>query len=208
MKLLIVLSLLTSSVAMAKTQQCKDIKTCISLVSELTDIQYIIDKDVKGSFDMTKNYTITKENAEAFLSHALYMTGYTKVPTNKNEWTVINARDVRYVSTPTYNYPKEKVPETFDHVMVTIKLKNKYIVSDISRNFRPFMSRYGRIIDLKRPGIIIISDTGKNINRLLKMIELIDYKPSEDEIEALEQEKKNNLRLRMIKAQNCKEEKK
>jgi general secretion pathway protein D len=55
--------------------------------------------------------------------------------------------------------------------------------AEIARNFRPFMSRYGRIIDIKQTNTIIIADTGSNINRLAKMVKFLDVPGHEETLQ-------------------------
>jgi general secretion pathway protein D len=162
-----------------------------------------MDKDIKGSIKVSSNFSLNKDNADDFLSEVLSLNGYTRVPSKPDQWTVINSRDVRYMPTKNYVYGKDTIPSNFDYIMVTIKLKNPHIVSEISRNFRPFMSRYGRIIDIKRPGIIIISDTGKNVHRLINLISILDKKPTKKEIEKYEDETEFRNKIRTLKAKNC-----
>jgi len=201
--LLITVLTITSASSFAASKKCSELQSCIELASKLTNKKYIMDRDVKGKINFTENFKITKENADSFISHALYMAGYTRVPFNKNEWSIINARDVRYQAVPSYQYGKDTIPETFDYISTTIKLKNPHIASELSRNFRPFMSRYGRTIDLKSPGVISINDTGKNVHRLIKLVYQIDHKPREDELEKIEEDKKRWNKLNLIKAKNC-----
>ena len=204
MKFLVITILSLSALpSFGATGPCKEIKACVEMVSKLTNKKYVLDKDVKGSIDFTDNYQITKDNADAFISYALYMAGYTRIPFNKDEWAVLNARDVRYQPVPSFNYPEEKVPETYDYISVSIKLKNPHIASELSRNFRPFMSRYGRIIDLKSPGMLIINDTGKNIHRLIKIVSSLDHKPTKEELEKIEEDQKRWQKLELIKSKNC-----
>jgi general secretion pathway protein D len=69
-------------------------------------------------------------------------------------------------------------------VMKIIALKN-VDAAEIARNFRPFMSRYGRIIDLKQTNTIIISDTGTNIHRLEKLIKFLDVPGFEESLQII-----------------------
>ena len=92
-------------------------------------------------------------------------------------YKIMNIRDIRYV--PTKIYTGSYTPDTERHVMKVISLKN-VDANEISRNFRPFMSRYGRIIDIKQTNTVIISDTGANISRLEKLIKFLDV-PGFDE---------------------------
>lgn len=204
MKYLLIPILATTAVnSYANTQQCSEITSCIELVSGLTGKKYLLDKDIKGKIQLTKNFKITKDNADEFIAYTLYMNGYTRIPYNGDEWSVINARDVRYSPAPVYTYGKDNIPATYDYVTTNIKLKNPFIASELARNFRPFMSRYGRVIDLKDPGMLIINDTGKNVHRLIQIIEQVDKKPTKEEIEIYQAEQKNRQKKQLIEAKNC-----
>ena len=147
----------------------------------LTGINLILDKDVKGKVSITAPSPITVGDAwKAYLA-ALNMAGYTIVKSGAF-YKVINARDVRYV--PTKIYTGSYTPDTEAHVMKVISLKN-VDAGEISRNFRPFMSRYGRIIDIKQTNTVIISDTGSNIARLEKLIKFLDVPGYEETLQII-----------------------
>ncbi|MEX1099364.1 MAG: type II secretion system secretin GspD [Bacteriovoracaceae bacterium] len=155
-----------------------DIMELTKHMQELTGINLILDKDVKGKVSIMAPSPITVGDAwKAYLA-ALNMAGYTLVKSGEF-YKVINARDVRYV--PTAIYTGAYTPDTEAHVMKILALKN-VDASEISRNFRPFMSRYGRIIDIKQTNTIIISDTGANINRLEKLIKFLDVPGHEESL--------------------------
>lgn len=146
-------------------------------MQQLTGINLILDKDVKGKVSITAPTAITVGDAwKAYLA-ALNMAGYTLVKSGAF-YKVMNARDVRYV--PTTIYTGSYTPDTEAHIMKIIALKN-VDAGEISRNFRPFMSRYGRIIDIKQTNTIIISDTGSNIARLETLIKFLDV-PGHEEV--------------------------
>lgn len=166
---------------------CSSLTKCIGHVSELTGEKYTYPSKLdEQKVQFSKNLEITKENADAILSEVLAENGLTKIKSPNGHWSIISARDVRYHSTPTYVYGKDSIPSTFDYVTVIVHLKNKYISSELSRSFRPFMGRYGRIIDQKLTGLIIINDTGINVKRLVKIIEKVDKEPTAKEIQQYE----------------------
>ncbi len=153
-----------------------DIMEITRHMQKLTGINLILDKDVKGKVSITAPSPITVGDAwKAYLA-ALNMAGYTLVKSGAF-YKIINSRDVRYV--PTEIYTGTYTPDTESHMMKVLSLKN-VDAGEISRNFRPFMSRYGRIIDIKQTNTIIISDTGSNIARLERLIKFIDV-PGHDE---------------------------
>lgn len=153
-----------------------DIMEVTKHMQELTGINLILDKDVKGKVSITAPTPITVGDAwKAYLA-ALNMAGFTMIKAGAF-YKIINARDVRY--SPTKIYTGAYTPETEAHVMKVMSLRH-VDAAEISRNFRPFMSRYGRIIDLKQTNTVIISDTGANIARLVTLIKFLDV-PGHDE---------------------------
>lgn len=143
--------------------------------AKLRNLNLIMVEDLKGNVDLYGVKEIKDKDLDLYISAVLSESGYTIVKTESlNQIEIINARDIRYKSSKVYKDIKN-VPQDYNHVLFVRKLKFAP-ASDVSRNFRPFMSRYGRIIDVKRSNSIIISDTSKNIHRLSKLIDLLDVK--------------------------------
>lgn len=159
-----------------------DIMEITKHMQKLTGINLILDKDVKGKVSIIAPTPITVGDAwKAYLA-ALNMAGYSLIKTGAF-YKVINARDIRY--TPTKIYTGNYTPDTENYVMRVISLKH-VSAAEIARNFRPFMSRYGRIIDIKQTNTIIIADTGSNINRLAKMVKFLDVAGHEEGLQIVQ----------------------
>ncbi|EQC47790.1 type II secretion system protein D [Bacteriovorax sp. BSW11_IV] len=145
-------------------------------MQKLTGINLIMDKDLKGKVSISAPQPITVGDAwKAYLT-ALNMKGYTLVKSGAF-YKIVQTREIRY--TPTNIYTGEYTPDTENFAMKIIPIKN-ISASEVSRSFRPFMSRYGRIIEIKQTNTIIIQDSGTNINRLVRLIRFIDV-PGHDE---------------------------
>lgn len=158
-----------------------DIMEITKHMQKLTGINLILDKDVKGKVSISAPTPITVGDAwKAYLA-ALNMANFSLVKTGAF-YKIINARDIRY--TPTKIYTGNYTPDTENYVMRVISLKH-VSAAEIARNFRPFMSRYGRIIDIKQTNTVIIADTGTNINRLAKMVKFLDIKGHEEELQII-----------------------
>lgn len=152
-----------------------DVASLIKDYAKIQGINVIIDDEVRGKLRLYGTKTILKQDMELFISAVADQTGYTLLKTeNLNQIEVINSRDIRYRGSKIYTDIKD-VPENYNQVQYVTRLK--YIeASEVSRNMRPFMSRYGRVIDEKNANTLIIADTGKNINRLAQLISKIDTK--------------------------------
>jgi general secretion pathway protein D len=150
-------------------------------MQKLTGINLILDKDLKGKISIMAPTAITVGDAwRAFLT-ALNSNGYTLVKSGKF-YKIVQARDIRY--TPTKIYTGAYTPDTENYVMRIIPLKN-INSTEVTRSFRPFMSRYGRIIDIKQTNTIIVQDTGTNIQRLLRLIKFIDVPGYEESLQII-----------------------
>lgn len=150
-------------------------------MQKLTGINLIIDKDIKGTVSITAPTAITVGDAwKAYLT-ALNLNGYTLVKSGAF-YKIVQARDIRYTSTKIYtgNY----TPETENYAMRIIPLKN-INSSEVTRSFRPFMSRYGRIIEIRQTNTIIVQDTGSHINRLARLIKFIDVPGHEESLQII-----------------------
>ncbi len=150
-------------------------------MQKLTGINLILDKDLKGKISIMAPSPITVGDAwKAYLT-ALNINGYTLVKSGAF-YKIVNARDIRY--TPTKIYTGNYTPDTENYVMRILPLKN-IDSTEVTRSFRPFMSRYGRIIDIKQTNTIIVQDTGSNINRLVRLIQFIDVPGHEETLQII-----------------------
>jgi len=150
-------------------------------MQKLSGLNLIMDKDIKGKVSISAPTPITVGDAwKAYLT-ALNMNGYTLVKSGAF-YKIVNSRDIRY--TPTKIYTGNFTPDTENYVMRIIALKN-IDSTEITRSFRPFLSRYGRIIEIKQTNTVIIQDTGDNINRLVRLIKFIDVPGHEETLQIL-----------------------
>ncbi|CAM9866374.1 unnamed protein product, partial [Chrysoparadoxa australica] len=151
-------------------------------MQKLTGINLIMDgKGLKGKVSIIAPSPITVGDAwKAYLT-ALEINGFTLVKSG-SFYKIVATRDIRY--TPTKIYTGNYTPNTDNYVMRILPLKN-IDSTEVTRSFRPFMSRYGRIIDIKQTNTIIVQDTGSNINRLVRLIKFIDVPGYEESLQIL-----------------------
>lgn len=208
-KVIIILVALTSVGAFGASKNCKNLHSCIELVSELTEKSYLLDSGIKETAISTKNLELTRENADRILSKILFMNGYTRIPMHEdNGYMVINARDVRYSPIPQVEASKDKkpdLPETFDYYqLVYHPLEGgPELMKDFTRSARPFMSRYGRIISMKYAAPVIIQDTASNLKRLYKMVVRMDRKLTKEEKKRRAEWRKQDYEIKKLEAKNC-----
>ncbi len=212
-KIILVLSGLILSCQIFAKGEGENLKSLVERTSKLTGVQYIFPDNFKGKMNGTNNLKINKDNADEVLSLTLNKSGYTRIKVNPNLYSVISTRDIRYEATEIFRANKKSelnVPFNYDYYMLEYTFENEDLTTEITRSLRPFMSRFGRIIDIKRSNKIIIQDTGVNIHRLLNIVKSVDIPISKDEKERLKEQREFQRTLKLKKAEsgshcNCKE---
>lgn len=128
----------------------------------------------KGTISFEINKEIDTETFEKMFFTILESKGLTAV-VEGSFLRIIESRDIRYTATSFHT--SEMIPETDEYTLVFHRLKFP-VAFDITRNMRPFMSRYGRIIDFGDAHSIAINDRGNNIRRLIQIMNSLDNKES------------------------------
>jgi hypothetical protein len=134
---------------------------------------------VDQKFSKTKKFRIhgprvfTPEALDSYVSSVVNKSHHTliKFP-GSNFVKVLNARDVRYEALPVYKDIKD-IPKDLNYAQMIYQLKH-IGPADLARNLRPFMSRYGRIIDEKYSNVIYVADVDQNLRRIYKIIDFLD----------------------------------
>lgn len=177
---------------------CNKLRTCLELASSLTGKNYLYDdmklEEAIGTIGKT---AWNAENADLLIGELLGSAGYYRLDMGNNIYKLINARDIRYVANVKSFSANKETNDTLpaansaDPVELIYKSVNGFNrASDIARNLRPFMSRYGRVIDERSSGLIIVRDTAAAINHLLPLIRKMDAPVTAAEMKEREKDDK------------------
>ncbi|HLE01085.1 MAG TPA: type II secretion system secretin GspD [Bdellovibrionota bacterium] len=158
-----------------------DIMDIAKTLGKLTGKNFILDKDVKGRITIISNSPVTVGDAwRAFLT-ALDINGFALIPSG-NFIRIARSRDARDKQLKTYT--GEHSPDT--DTLVTRVFQLKYIDSEeVARTFRSFMPANSRIIPYQQTNTVIVTDTGSNISKLNKMLEILDVEGFDAGIEVI-----------------------
>jgi general secretion pathway protein D len=158
-----------------------DIMDIARTLGKLTGKNFIYDKDVKGRISLISNSPITVGDAwRAFLT-ALDMSGFALIPSGKY-LRIARNRDARDKQLQTY--AGEFSPNT--DALITRIFSLKYISADeVARTFRSFMPANSRIMSYEQTNTVIVTDTGANIGKLGKMLEILDIEGYDAGIEVI-----------------------
>ena len=159
-----------------------DIMDIARTLGRLTGKNFIFDKDVKGRISLISNSPITVGDAwRAFLT-ALDMSGFALIPSGKY-LRIARNRDARDKQLKTYT--GDFSPNT--DALITRIFALKYINADeVARTFRSFMPANSRIMSYDQTNTVIVTDTGANIAKLSKMLEILDIEGYDAGIEVIQ----------------------
>jgi len=158
-----------------------DILDIAKTLGKLTGKNFILDKDVKGRITIISNSPITVGDAwKAFLT-ALDMNGFALIPSGKYI-RIARSRDARDKQLRTYT--GEYSPDT--DALITRLFPLKYLsAEEVARNFRSFMPANSRIIPYEQTNTVIVTDTGSNISKLDRLLQILDIEGYDAGIEVI-----------------------
>ena len=158
-----------------------DIMDIAKALGKLTGQNFILDKDVKGRITIISNSPITVKDAwRAFLT-ALDMNGFALIPSGKFI-RVARQRDARDKQLRTYT--GKYAPDS--DALITRLFGLKFLsAEEVARNFRSFMPANSRIIPYEQTNTVIVTDTGSNIAKLAKLLDILDVESYDAGIEVI-----------------------
>lgn len=186
---------------------CISLKTCIEEASIISSKNYIVKDDVlKNDHKYLTEIKLDKENSELIISTLLHEEGMSRINLDKSNILVISSRDIRYHAMDKIKWTgnTQDIPKVNDYFLVTFPIKHHEGADSITRGLRPFISRYGRIINSANAPIIIVQDTGTNLRRIASLIEELDVPLTK---EARAQIKKSEIKNKNKKEANSRKEK-
>jgi general secretion pathway protein D len=158
-----------------------DILDIAKALGKLTGQNFILDKDVKGRITIISNSPVTVKDAwRAFLT-ALDMNGFALIPSGKFI-RIARQRDARDKQLRTFT--GKYAPDS--DALITRLFSLKFLsAEEVARNFRSFMPANSRIIPYEQTNTVIVTDTGSNIAKLAKLLDILDVESYDAGIEVI-----------------------
>ncbi len=160
-----------------------DILAIANTLGKLTGTNFIYDsKEIKGRITIVSNSRITVSEAWKVFLTALDVNGYSLIPSGKY-LRIARQKDARDKQLHTYS--GDFAPDT--DALITRVIPLKFISSeDVARTLRNFVPQsYSRMIAYEQTNTLIVTDTGANIVKLMKMLELLDVEGFDAGIEVI-----------------------
>lgn len=147
-----------------------DIKDVIKQISKATGKNFIVDDKLRGKITIISERPMTREEAyQTFLS-ALEVAGYTTVKGPANVIKIVSLKDASQSPIPTH---VDTTPYTDSFITRLISLENISAIQ-MSDAIKPLISKEGNLFAYPDTNTMILTDSGTNIDRLMKIIKELD----------------------------------
>lgn len=153
-----------------------DIREIIKQIAKVTGKNFLVDQKIRGKVTIISEKKMTVEEAyQAFLS-ALEVLGYTVVQSPGNLIKIVDLKGALQEPLPIY---REESPYTDAFITRIVQLSNISAL-EMSNAIKGLVSREGNLFAYPATNTLIITDSGANIDRLMKIVKELDQKgPSE-----------------------------
>lgn len=159
--------------------QDADIRDIIKQISLATGRNFILDDNVKGKITIISPKPVTKDEAyQTFLS-ALAVVGFTPVKGPAGVIKIVRLKDSIQYPIPTH---VDSTPYTDSFVTRLIQMNNIGAV-DMMNAIKALVSKDGNIYAYPSTNTLIITDSGTNIDRLMKIIKELDQEGPQQVLE-------------------------
>jgi general secretion pathway protein D len=159
-----------------------DILLFIKYISELTGKNFIIDKAVKGSVSIISPTKISEEEAFQVFESVLSVNGFTTVQAGVMTKIMPSVR-ARTENIDTLHHGETSKPE--DKIVTQLIPLVHTTPTEMKKVLAPLVSKTSVVIAHTQSGILIVTDTLSNIQKLLSIISSLDVDYSSDELEVL-----------------------
>lgn len=159
-----------------------DILLFIKYISELTGKNFIIDKAVKGSVSIISPTKISEEDAFQVFESVLAVNGFTTVQAGVMTKIMPSVR-ARTENIDTLHHGE--VSEPVDKIVTQLIPLVHTTPTEMKKVLAPLVSKTSVVIAHTQSGILIVTDTLSNIQKLLSIIKALDVDYSSDELEVI-----------------------
>ncbi len=159
-----------------------DIHLFIKYISELTGKNFVVDKAVQGNITIISPTKISEDEAYQLFESVLEVNGFATVPSGSITKILPSSR-VLTQNTSTIRHGNPSQPED---KIVTQLIPLRYTTpEEMKKVLAPLVSKTSVVIAHTQSGMLIVTETLSNIQKLLTIIESLDVPLSDEEIEVI-----------------------
>ena len=146
-------------------------------ISEITGKNFIFDDKVKGKITIIAPAKLSIDDAYSLFTSVLELKGFTVVPSGVDVYKIIPAIEAKQQG---LTISTEGMPINENYIARLLTLK-QISADDALRFLQPLVSKDGHISIFGPGNILLVIDSGLNVEKILSLVELID-KPSAAEM--------------------------
>lgn len=159
-----------------------DIHLFIKYISELTGKNFIVDKAVQGNVTIISPTKISEDEAYQLFESVLEVNGFATVPAG-SAIKILPASRALTQNTSTIRHGEPSPPED---KIVTQLIPLRYTTpEEMKKVLAPLVSKTSVVIAHTQSGMLIVTETLSNIQKLLTIIDSLDVPLSDEEIEVI-----------------------
>lgn len=156
-----------------------DIHLFIKYISELTGRNFVVDKAVQGNVTIISPTKISEDEAYQLFESVLEVNGFTTVPAGAITKIMPAARALSQ-NIHTLSHGESSRPE--DKIVTQIIPLHYTTPDEMKKVLLPLVSKTSVVIAHTQSGMLIVTETLSNIQKLLTIIESIDVPLTDEEI--------------------------
>ncbi|MDA8242207.1 MAG: type II secretion system secretin GspD [Nitrospiraceae bacterium] len=154
-----------------------DLPVITKFISEITGKNFIFDEKVKGKITIIAPSKLSIDEAFNLFTSVLDLKGFTVVPSGVEAYKIVPSADAKQQGLRVLT---EGAPVNESYVARLITLKS-VSAEDALHFFQPLVSKDGHISVFGPGNLLLVIDSGTNVDKILSLTELID-KPSVTEM--------------------------
>ncbi|MGE5300784.1 MAG: type II secretion system secretin GspD [Acidobacteriota bacterium] len=147
-----------------------DLPVITKFISEITGKNFIFDEKVKGKITIIAPSKLSIDEAFNLFTSVLDLKGFTVVPSGVDAYKIIPAADAKQQGLRVLT---EGAPVNESYVARLISLKS-VSAEDALHFFQPLISKDGHISVFGPGNLLLVIDSGTNVDKILSLTELID----------------------------------
>jgi len=145
-------------------------------ISEITKKNFIYDERVKGKVTIITPSKLSIEDAFNLFTSVLELKGFSLIPSGVDAYKIVPSSEVRQKSV---GIAKEKQPVNESFIARLISLSN--ISSEDALKFiQPLISKDGHVSSFGPGNLILVIDSGLNIEKIISILDTIDQPITKD----------------------------
>ncbi len=151
-----------------------DLKVFIKFISNLTGKNFVVDDKVRGKVTILSPTPITVDEAYQVFLSVLEVQGFTTIPSG-NVVKIVRTVESRQKNMATSSRLTIE-PEPQDQVITQVIPLAHASAAELRKILVPMVSKQGLIVSYNPTETLILIDYESNVNRLLKIIDMVDVK--------------------------------